>query len=171
MITLGNAARQLGLSKPTLSKAISRGHLSATRREDGSFAIDPSELARWYEGARHRFHQQRGANTDQRLQPSTGGADAANGNADGADGADDIHLRFARLEVMEVELAGLQQLLAAERKRAEEIRAERDDWKDQAKRLALAPPPIVTPAPVQAPAPADAGGPLYRVLRWMRKTG
>jgi excisionase family DNA binding protein len=167
MITLGNAAKQLGLSKPTLSKAISRGHLSATRREDGSFAIDPSELVRWYEGARHRFHQQRGADTGQRLQPSTGGTDAANGSADGAngaDGADGIHLRFARLEV---ELAGLQQLLAAERQRADELRTERDDWKDQAKRLALSP-PIVRPSP----APADAGGALSRALRWLaRRTG
>jgi excisionase family DNA binding protein len=163
MVTLGNAAKQLGLSKPTLSKAISRGHLSATRREDGSFAIDPSELARWYEGARHRFHLQRGDDTGQRLQPSTGGADATNGSAAGADGTDDIHVRFARLEV---ELASLQQLLAAERKRAEEIRAERDDWKDQAKRLVLAP-PILTPA--LAPADAQAGSRLARAWRWMRK--
>src|SRR4051812_19515877 len=50
MVTLGNAAKQLGISKPTLSKAIAKGHLSATRREDGSFAIDPSELVRWWDG-------------------------------------------------------------------------------------------------------------------------
>src|SRR3954471_7324127 len=58
MVTLGEAARQLGLSKPTVSKAISKGQLSATRREDGSFAIDPSEIARWWSTVQHRFQPQ-----------------------------------------------------------------------------------------------------------------
>ena len=39
MLTLGTAARQLGVSKGTISKAIATGKLSATRREDGSWAI------------------------------------------------------------------------------------------------------------------------------------
>jgi excisionase family DNA binding protein len=43
MLTLGAAARQLGVSKGTISKAIASGKLSATRREDGSWAIDGSE--------------------------------------------------------------------------------------------------------------------------------
>ena len=157
MITLGNAARQLGLSKPTLSKAIARGHLSATRHEDGSFAIDPAELMRWYEAARHRFHLQRGAKADRRLQPSTGEADGATGNANGAG---DLPIRFARIEA---ELAGMQQLIEAEKRRAEaaekradEIRAERDDWKHQATRLALAA-PITPPA---APKPAGSVPPV-----------
>jgi len=78
IITLGNAAKQLGLSKPTTSKAISRGHLSATRRDDGSFAIDPSELMRWWEGAKHCFHSQQVSH----LQPSTpsGESRTADGN-------------------------------------------------------------------------------------------
>ena len=153
MITLGNAARQLGLSKPTLSKAITRGQLSATRREDGSFAIDPAELMRWYESARHRFHRQPGANAGDRLQPSTGQDDGATGSASSAD---DLPIRFARIEA---ELAGMQQLIEAEKRRAEaaekradEIRAERDDWKHQATRLALAA-PIAPPA---APKPEAA---------------
>jgi excisionase family DNA binding protein len=37
MLTLGAAARQLGVSKGTISKAIASGKLSATRREDGSW--------------------------------------------------------------------------------------------------------------------------------------
>jgi excisionase family DNA binding protein len=44
-LTLGQAAKVTGLGKTTLTRAIKRGHLSATRREDGSYAIDPSELA------------------------------------------------------------------------------------------------------------------------------
>jgi excisionase family DNA binding protein len=47
-LTLGQAAKVTGLGKTTLTRAIKRGHLSATRREDGSYAIDPSELSRVY---------------------------------------------------------------------------------------------------------------------------
>ena len=55
-LTLGQASKQVGVSKPTLSKAISTGKLSATRREDGSWAIDPAELCRYVEANGHRFH-------------------------------------------------------------------------------------------------------------------
>lgn len=48
MLTLGQAARETGLSKPTISKAISKGRLSATRNEQGEYQIDPAELFRVY---------------------------------------------------------------------------------------------------------------------------
>ncbi len=44
--TLGTAAHTAGVSKSTLRRAIERGRLSATRRDDGSYEIDPAELAR-----------------------------------------------------------------------------------------------------------------------------
>jgi excisionase family DNA binding protein len=44
--TLGEAAKATGVSKSTLRRAIERGRLSATRREDGSYEIDPAELHR-----------------------------------------------------------------------------------------------------------------------------
>ena len=46
--TLGQAAKATGLSKPTLSEAIKKGRISATRNENGSFSIDPAELHRVY---------------------------------------------------------------------------------------------------------------------------
>jgi excisionase family DNA binding protein len=46
--TLGEAARQAGVSKPTLSKAISSGRLSAEKQPDGSYRIQPAELFRVY---------------------------------------------------------------------------------------------------------------------------
>ena len=49
MLTLGAAARHCGVSKGTISKAIASGKLSATRREDGSWAIDGAELAGYLE--------------------------------------------------------------------------------------------------------------------------
>jgi hypothetical protein len=46
MFSLAQAAKAAGKSKPTISRAIKAGKLSASRGEDGSYAIDPSELAR-----------------------------------------------------------------------------------------------------------------------------
>lgn len=46
--TLGEAAKAVGKSKATLSKAIKSGRISAHKNEDGSFSIEPSELHRVY---------------------------------------------------------------------------------------------------------------------------
>lgn len=45
MFTLGTAAKHVGKSKPTLSKAIKDGKLSA-KKINGVYQIDPSELDR-----------------------------------------------------------------------------------------------------------------------------
>jgi hypothetical protein len=45
-LTLSQAAKEAGISKSTLSKALSTGRVSGQRQEDGSFRIDPSELFR-----------------------------------------------------------------------------------------------------------------------------
>jgi hypothetical protein len=44
--TLGQAAKATGKSKPTIQRAIKSGLISATKGEDGSYEIDPSELHR-----------------------------------------------------------------------------------------------------------------------------
>jgi excisionase family DNA binding protein len=44
--SLGEAAKEIGVSKPTVQRAIKSGRLSATRRDDGSYDIDPAELHR-----------------------------------------------------------------------------------------------------------------------------
>jgi len=48
MLSLGQAARATGRSKPTIARAIKSGKLSAVRGADGSYSIDPAELARVY---------------------------------------------------------------------------------------------------------------------------
>lgn len=45
-LTLSQAAKATSKSKSTLNRAIKSGRLSAVRNEDGTFSIDPSELAR-----------------------------------------------------------------------------------------------------------------------------
>lgn len=55
--TLGEAAKAVGFSKPTLSRAIKKGNLSAKKLADGSYQIDPSELERWKDANGHRNTQ------------------------------------------------------------------------------------------------------------------
>lgn len=52
--TLGEAAKQAGVSKPTLSKAIKTGRISAEKQPDGSYRIQPAELFRVYPPETHR---------------------------------------------------------------------------------------------------------------------
>lgn len=47
-LSLSAAAKHVGKSKTTLTRAIKSGKLSATRHEDGSYSIDPAELSRVY---------------------------------------------------------------------------------------------------------------------------
>ena len=48
MLTLGQAAKETGLSKTAISRAVKSGRLSATKNEQGEYQIDPSELFRVY---------------------------------------------------------------------------------------------------------------------------
>ena len=57
-LTLGQAAKHLNCSKATISRAIKDGRLSATRKEDGSFSIDPAELQRYADNAEHRLQRE-----------------------------------------------------------------------------------------------------------------
>lgn len=123
MLTLGQAAKEIGVSKPTLSKAISTGKLSATRREDQSFAIDPAELMRYHEANKHRFQ----AATVSASRPET------DDNA-----VEVIELR-ARADLAEQRLSDLKAQLV-------DMREQRDKWQDQAQRLALPAPAPTTPA-------------------------
>lgn len=52
--TLGQAAKETGISKPTLSRAVKKGDLSADGGGGKSYKIDPSELGRWLTSYRER---------------------------------------------------------------------------------------------------------------------
>jgi hypothetical protein len=158
MLTLGQAARLAGVGKTTLTRAIKAGRLSATRREDGGYSIDPSELARVYEirlethetgiGDRPAVHR---ATPDTRPQDSGGDPDVT-----------------ARLAALEAELAGLKALLGEVRDSREELRRDRDEWREQSARLALMR-PAEAPTPVGAPVTVSAETP--RRSWWRRLAG
>jgi excisionase family DNA binding protein len=46
--SIGEAAKAVGVSKSTLSRAIKNGRISANRLDDGSYSIEPVELHRIY---------------------------------------------------------------------------------------------------------------------------
>jgi vacuolar-type H+-ATPase subunit I/STV1 len=54
MLTLGQAAIETGMAKSAISRAIKYGRLSARKKENGSFEIDPAELFRVYPPASSR---------------------------------------------------------------------------------------------------------------------
>jgi hypothetical protein len=69
--TLGGAARQCGIAKGTISKAIKTGKLSATRKEDGRWSIDNAELARYLDANGHRFRSETVSGEQPETPPKT----------------------------------------------------------------------------------------------------
>jgi len=144
LLTLGQAARLTGLGKTTLTRAIKAGRLSASRREDGSYEIDPAELSRVYSIR---------TETPETVAQSGYAVHHATPGATPRDTGSDSEVT-ARLAALETEVRGLRELLS-------EVRQARDEWKDQANRLVHA-----LPAP-------DRSAPETPSLRswWRRLVG
>jgi len=49
MLTLGQAAKMTGKSKPTIAKAVNSGRISGKKGKDGIYQIEVSELLRVYD--------------------------------------------------------------------------------------------------------------------------
>jgi len=117
-------AQQAWTSKSTILRTIQSGRLSATCTNDGGYSIDPAELFRVYPPKISIVATER--STDQTVgqdAPPSATADAAN-----------LQVRNAQLEA---ETKALKAILEAEKKRADEIREDRDHWRGQAERLSL----------------------------------
>lgn len=140
MVTLGAAAKSLGISKPTLSKAISKGQLSAARRDDGSFAIQESELVRWWDGVKHRFQAQPVVE----LQAATPSTNTETASTDGVADRQYEHPDnpvTAQLAALEAEVRGLRELVAEVKASRDDARQTADHWRVQAERLTMTLPP------------------------------
>lgn len=111
--TLGTAAKATGKSKTTIQRAISKGKISAQKEEDGSYSIDPSEL--------HRVFP--------RLTGETVSSDSNLDTSRPQDETPDLRAKIEALEAM----------LAREREALDEVREDRDAWKNQATALLAAP--------------------------------
>ena len=115
-ISMLEAAKRSSTSKASIHRAIKAGHLSAERRQDGTFSIDPSELSRWTESRRE---------TSRAVRPEPERVPAAETP------------ETAAMAALAVEVRLLRERLDEMRGRSDELRAERDEWRTQAQRLAL----------------------------------
>jgi hypothetical protein len=132
-LTMGQAAKETGVSKATLSKALKSGRLSYVAKTTAGYEIDPAELFRVFppkpsetvEGERSDTHREHLL-------------------------LDDAHRR----EVL---------LL---REQLDEVRTDRDAWREQAQRLALAAPEN---APVPVAVSSDMSSPKRSIWPWRRE--
>jgi excisionase family DNA binding protein len=125
-VSLGQAARLAGVGKTTIARAVRSGRLAATRTETGSYLIEICEL--------------------ERLYPLRAPGEAIGATGDVTD--DPVHQATikATTAALAGEVAALREMLAMMREQLDDTRHDRDRWRDQAERLALAPPkPIAKP--------------------------
>jgi len=112
-LSLTQAAKIAGKSKSTINRAIKSGKLSATRHDDGSYSIDGSELARVFQI----------------------------GTPSGSEWVSAAPSREqVRTATLEAENVALRSALDREREALDEVRADRDAWKQQATALLAASP-------------------------------
>lgn len=112
--TLGQAAKATGKSKTTIQRAVAKGLISGEKGQNREYQIDPSEL--------HRVFplKNSGAVTEDVIW------NAARSHSDPME-------LIARIR-------GLEEMLAREREALDELRADRDAWKQQANALLSGPP-------------------------------
>ena len=112
--TLGQASKATGKGKTTIQRAISKGIVSAEKTEKGQYRIDPSEL--------HRVFPMKHSET----VSGTSYKDTKGPHGDPME--------------LAVRIKGLEEMLIREREALDELRADRDAWKQQARALLSGPP-------------------------------
>ena len=111
--TLGTAAKATGKSKTTIQRAIQKGKISASKGSNGSYAIDPAELHRVFPRIEDETVTQPVQVDTTRPQNET--------------------------PELRAKIEGLEAMLAREREALDELRKDRDAWKQQATALLSAP--------------------------------
>ncbi len=124
--SLREAAEQARTSKSTIWRAIKSGRMSATRTDDGGFAIDPAELFRVFQPERPLDRP-----TGQDATPLA--PDAQRPATLGTGG--EISELAVTLAAAEEKIEGLKALLAEVRASRDELRQDRDEWRGRAERL------------------------------------
>lgn len=108
-LSLREAADACGVSKSTILRAIKSGRMSAPRTDDGGYAIDPAELHRVYPPRTTTAPERNGA-MGQDTTPTISGATA----------------------MLDNEIASLREMLRRADKETEDLREDRDRWRNQA---------------------------------------
>jgi chromosome segregation ATPase len=115
MLTLADAAKETGLTKPAIFKSIQKGRLSASRDEKGQWFIDPAELFRVYPPAVKK----------ETVETQTGNLDLL------------LKLKEmeAKLEVTEKRLLDKESEIENFRAQVDDLRNERERWRVQAEQI------------------------------------
>jgi len=116
MLTLGQAAKHTGLSKSTISRAISTGKLSVFSKNSGGYSIDPSELFRVFPSNRSDNGSMKRSTT----QTGTGTQLATNTET------------VADNAALKAELAGLRAIILKLEDQIADLKQQRDRWQEQA---------------------------------------
>lgn len=119
MLTLGQAARLTGTSKTTLARAIKAGRLSAIRREDGSYSIDPAELSRVY-------------TVTPETVPLTGAVVHRTTVLSDTDATGETLALRAEIDGLRAQLALMREYAEKNDRHAEELKVQRYSWQRQA---------------------------------------
>lgn len=119
-LTAGQAAKAVGVSTATITRAIKRGRISAAKDEDGAWQIEPAELHRTFPPVAPQADTQSEVQRD--VTPPQEGE-------------------------MRVELARMEERLRAAEERREAAERDRDAWRMQAERLTMALPAPAATAP------------------------
>ena len=112
MYTLAQAAKATGLTKTAIQKAIKKGRVSANRDDLGRYAIDPAELHRVYPVV------------DNHAVESERKETSVNGQV--------VTFEHLRIRELETQLAMKNQLFEIKDQLFEQVKAERDHWRQQA---------------------------------------
>lgn len=124
MVSMGRAARMTGKSKPTISRAIRSGKLSASPNGSGGYRIDPAELVRVF------AIRNPDAGTDNgHMKPSVTPAVPPVEPGDTALREQIVGLQ-GQLELMRGRLDDTREQM---RERVDELREQRDGWQEQAR--------------------------------------
>lgn len=120
-LTLGQAAKEAGKSKATISKYLKNGKLSYLSKDDNGYQIDPAELFRVFPKGEHI-----NSNSEQSQTPKK-----THSNSTLEKEIDLLREQISRMDQMnERERAQLE-------KQIEDLRTDRDKWQGQANKLLL----------------------------------
>lgn len=117
-LTLGQASKETGISKPTLSKALKSGRLSYVEKTSAGYKIDPAELFRVFPKQPQETVNSEHLDTPIETPNETSHLQAV----------------LDAKELIEKEL----------RQQIDDLRSDRDEWRKQAQQLALAAPTEAT---------------------------
>jgi hypothetical protein len=108
MLTLAEAAKETGLTKPAIFKAIKSGKISASKDERGQWMIDPAELFRVYDPISKK----------ETVEPQTANLSL-----------------LLKLQELESKLEVTDKRLLDKDREIDDLRTQRDHWRTQAEQI------------------------------------